>query len=161
LLPKLEPFSRKSFLPKGRSGRKVELDEIIDPLLKIPSSAIENDSGAPSIKEEERTHYDDHGELVRQAERRSARIHKSLEWFGNPILSILLVKHEKPTPYTEAMEGPKSEKWLEAMKFDIRSMYDNKVWTLVDMSNDRKTVENKWIFKKNTNADGNVTIYKA
>jgi hypothetical protein len=112
-LPKPEHFSRKSFSPKGISGRKVELDEIIDPLLKIPSSATENVFGAPSIEEEERTHDDDHGELVRQVERRSARIRKSLEWFGNPILSILLVKHEKPTPYTEAMEGPESEKWLE------------------------------------------------
>ncbi|MGO8396474.1 reverse transcriptase domain-containing protein, partial [Rhizobium ruizarguesonis] len=27
--------------------------------------------------------------------------------------------------------------------------------------NDRKAVENKWIFKKKTDADGNVTVYKA
>jgi hypothetical protein len=60
----------------------------------------------------------------------------------------MLVDHDKPVTYTEAMEGPESEKWLEAMKSEIRSMYDNKVWTLVDISNDRKDVENKWIFKK-------------
>jgi hypothetical protein len=40
-------------------------------------------------------------------------------------------------------------------------MYDNQVWTLVDIHSDRKAVENKWIFKKNTDADGNVTVYKA
>jgi hypothetical protein len=40
-------------------------------------------------------------------------------------------------------------------------MYDNQVWTLVDIPSDRKAVENKWIFKKKTDADGNVTIYKA
>ena len=40
-------------------------------------------------------------------------------------------------------------------------MYENKVWTLVDIPNDRKAVENKWIFKKKTNTDGNVTVYKA
>ena len=34
-------------------------------------------------------------------------------------------------------------------------------WTLVDLPNDRKAVENKWIFKKKTDADGNVTVYKA
>ena len=40
-------------------------------------------------------------------------------------------------------------------------MYENKVWTLVDLPNDRQTIENKWIFKKKTNADRNVTVYKA
>ena len=36
-----------------------------------------------------------------------------------------------------------------------------KVWTLVDLPNDRQAIENKWIFKKKTDLDGNVTIYKA
>jgi hypothetical protein len=31
----------------------------------------------------------------------------------------------------------------------------------VDLPNDRKAVENKWIFKRKTDADGNVTVYKA
>jgi hypothetical protein len=59
------------------------------------------------------------------------------------------------------MEGPESKKWLEAMKSKIRSMYDNQVWTLVDIPSDRKAIENKWIFKKKTDADGNVTNCKA
>ena len=59
------------------------------------------------------------------------------------------------------MEGPESEKWLEAMKSEMGSMYDNQVWTLVDIPEGRKAVENKWIFKKKTDADGNVTVYKA
>jgi hypothetical protein len=40
-------------------------------------------------------------------------------------------------------------------------MYDNQVWTLVDILSDRKAVENKWIFKRKTDADDNVTVYKA
>ena len=54
-----------------------------------------------------------------------------------------------------------SEKWLEAMKSEIGSMYDNKVWTLMNILEGRKAVENKWIFKKKTYVDGNVTVYKA
>ena len=76
-------------------------------------------------------------------------------------MTVLLVEHDKPANYKEAMEGPESEKWLEAMKSEIGSMYDNKVWTLVDIPDGRKAVENKWIFKKKTDADGNVTVYKA
>ena len=36
-----------------------------------------------------------------------------------------------------------------------------KVWTLTDLLDDRRAIENKWIFKKKIDADGNVTIYKA
>jgi hypothetical protein len=61
----------------------------------------------------------------------------------------------------EAMEGLESEKWLEAMKSEIRSMYDNQVWNLVDIPSDRKAIVNKWIFKQKTDTDGNVTVYKA
>ena len=59
------------------------------------------------------------------------------------------------------MAGPDSNKWLEAMQSEIESMYENKVWTLTDLPNDRWAIENKWIFKKKTDADGNITIYKA
>ena len=47
------------------------------------------------------------------------------------------------------------------MKSEIGSMYENKVWTLMDLPDDQRPIENKWIFKKKTDADGNVTIYKA
>jgi hypothetical protein len=81
--------------------------------------------------------------------------------FGNPVLSVLLVDHDERATYTKAMEGSESEKWLEATKSEIISMYDNQVWTLIDIPGDRKAVENKWIFKKKTNADGNVIVYKS
>src|SRR3954465_5322937 len=40
-------------------------------------------------------------------------------------------------------------------------MFENKVWTLIDLSNDRRAIEIKWIFKRKTDADSSVTIYKA
>ena len=47
------------------------------------------------------------------------------------------------------------------MKSEIGSMYENKVWTLGDLPNDWQAIENKWIFKRKTDADGNITIYKS
>ena len=41
------------------------------------------------------------------------------------------------------------------------SMYENKVWTLVDLPDDRQAIENKWTFKRKTDADSSVTIYNA
>ena len=54
-----------------------------------------------------------------------------------------------------------SAKWLEAMKSEMGSMYENKVWTLVDLLDDRQAIKNKWIFRKKADVDGNVTVYKA
>ena len=73
----------------------------------------------------------------------------------------MLLDHDEPTNYEEAMMIPDSTKWLEAMKSEIESMYENKVWTLVDLLDDRQAIENKWIFKRKTDDDGSVTIYKA
>ena len=71
---------------------------------------------------------------------------------------VMLLHHDEPMNYEEAMMSPDSDKWLEAMKSVIGSMYENKV---VDLPDDRQAIENKWIFKKKNDADGNVTVYKA
>ena len=76
-------------------------------------------------------------------------------------MEVMLLDHDKPTNYEEPMMSPDSAKWLEAMKSEMRSMYENKVWTLVELPDDRQAIENKWIFKRKTDADSSVTIYKA
>ena len=73
----------------------------------------------------------------------------------------MLLEHGEPTNSKDVMMRQDSAKWLEAMKSEMGSMYENKVWTLVDLPDDRQATENKWIFKKKTDADGNVTVYKA
>ena len=78
----------------------------------------------------------------------------------NSILEVMLLDRVEPTNYEEVMMSPDSAKWLEAMKSEIGSMYENKVWTLVELPDDRQAIENKWILKKKTDADGNVTVYK-
>ena len=73
----------------------------------------------------------------------------------------MLLDHDEPTNYEEAMMSPDSPKWLEAMQSEMRSMYKNKVWTLIDFPKDRQAIGIKWIFKRKTDADSSVTIYKA
>ena len=93
--------------------------------------------------------------------RRSTKVRSAPEWYGNPVLEVMLLDHDEPTNYEEAMVSPDSAKWLEAMKSEIGSMYENKVWTFIDFPDDRRAIENKWIFKKKADTDYNVTIYKA
>ena len=81
------------------------------------------------------------------------------EWYGNPVLEVMLLDHDELANYEEAMMSPDSAKWLEAMKSEMGSMYENKVWTLVDFPDDQQAMLNKWIFKRKTNIDSSVTIY--
>ena len=67
------------------------------------------------------------------------------ELYGNTVLEVMLLDHDEPTNYEEAMMSPDSTKWLDAMKSEMRSMYENKVWTLIDLPNDRRAIEIKWI----------------
>ena len=55
----------------------------------------------------------------------------------------MLLDHGEPTNYEEAMMSLDSDRWPEAMKSKIGSMYEKKVWTLVDLPDDRQAIENK------------------
>ena len=59
----------------------------------------------------------------------------------NPVLEVMLLDNNEPTSYGEVMVGPNSVKWLEAMKSEIGSMYQNKAWTLMDLLDDRQAIE--------------------
>ena len=111
----------------------------------------------------EEVNDDDHetSDQVATKLRKSSKVRSAPEWYGNRILEDMLQDHDKPMNYDEAMMSPDFMKWLEAMKSEIGSMYENNVWTLVDLPDDRQAIENTWIFKKKTNVDGDVTIYKA
>ena len=71
----------------------------------------------------------------------------------------MLLDHDEPTNYEEAMMSPDSTKWLEALKSKMGSMYENKVWTLIDLLDDQQAMLNKWIFKRKTDTDSSVTIH--
>ena len=79
----------------------------------------------------EDTNDDDHemSDQVTTRPRRSNRARSAPEWYGNPVLEVMLLDQGEPTNYEEAMMSPGSDKWLEAMKSEIGSMYQNKVWT--------------------------------
>ncbi|GKD54997.1 retrotransposon protein, putative, ty1-copia subclass [Tanacetum coccineum] len=63
--------------------------------------------------------------------------------------------------YKAALLDPESDKWLNAMNVEMQSMKDNKVWDLVDLPLNGKTVGSKWLLKKKTGMDGGVHTYKA
>ncbi|KAK1610248.1 hypothetical protein QYE76_033921 [Lolium multiflorum] len=154
-------FLEKEFLTKVVTGRKVELDKVNELSLIDQSSAVPEELHAQPTPIGEEANDDDHETSNEEATelRRSTRERTTPDWY-DPCLNVMIVddSDEDPATYEEAMMSPDSNKWQEAMKSEMGSMYDNKVWTLVDLPDSRKAVENKWIFKRKTDVDGNIII---
>ena len=57
---------------------------------------------------------DDHetSDQVTTRPRRSNIARSAPEWYGNPILEVMLLDHDEPTHYEEAMMSPDATKWL-------------------------------------------------
>ena len=72
----------------------------------------------------EESNDDDHetSDQVTTEPRRSTRVCSAPEWYDNPVLEVMLLDHDEPTNYEEAMMNPDSVKWLEAMNFEMECM---------------------------------------
>ena len=97
------------------SGRKVELDEVTVPAPLLESSSSQKPVSVTPIPISEEVNDDDHetSDQVTTGPRRSNRARSALEWYGNPILEFMLLDHDEPTNYEEAMMSPDSAKCLE------------------------------------------------
>ncbi|KAK1600863.1 hypothetical protein QYE76_017950 [Lolium multiflorum] len=122
-------FLEKEFLTKEVTGRKVELDEVDEPSLVDQSSAMPEDVPAQPALIGDEANDDDHETSNEEATepRRSTRERTTPDWY-DPCLNVMIVDNndEDPATYEEAMVIPDSNKWQEAMKSKMGSMYDNK-----------------------------------
>ena len=59
------------------------------------------------------------------------------------------------------MEDVNSRHWQKAMKSEIESMFNNKVWSLVDLPKGIKPIMCKWVYKRKRGMDGKVETFKA
>ena len=103
------------------SGRKVELDEITVSTPLLESSSLQEPVPVTTtpISEEANDDYHETSDQVATELRRSTRTRSAPEWYVNPVLEIMLLDNSEPSNYEEAMAGPDSNKWLEAMQSDI------------------------------------------
>ena len=103
------------------SRRKVELDEVVVPSLKLENGSSQKSVPVMPTPISEEANDDDHetSDQVTTEPHRSTRTHTAREWYGNPVLEVMLLDHDKPTNYEEAMMSPDSAKWLEAMKSEM------------------------------------------
>ena len=82
---------------------------------------------------------------------------------------IFLQEHEDgvglieddPINLCQPMRNSNSQKWIDAIKDEMKSMKDNEVWDLVEFPESVKPIGCKWIFKTKKDSKGNVERYKA
>ena len=103
------------------SVRKVEFDELIVPYPLLESRSSQKLVRVIPTPISEEANDDDHetSNQVTTEPRRSTRVRSAPEWYGNPVLEVMLLDHDEPTNYEEAMMSPDSAKWLEAMKSEM------------------------------------------
>src|SRR3954463_7479126 len=68
---------------------------------------------------------------------------------------------DDPINFRQAMTSSYSQKWIDAMKEEFKSMQDNQVWDLVPLPEGKRPIGCKWIFKTMRDSMGNVERYKA
>jgi hypothetical protein len=64
----------------------------------------------------------------------------------------------EPANYEEAATD---QKWLDAMKEELKMIEKNQTWELVDRPQHKKAIGVKWIFRTKMNSDGSMNKYKA
>ena len=66
-----------------------------------------------------------------------------------------------PATYEEALAGNESEGWKKAFAAEVKSLNDNKVYTVVDRPVGKKVVKAKWVLRRKLLPGGKVDKVKA
>ena len=66
-----------------------------------------------------------------------------------------------PETFSQAMSSKESNSWYSAMKEEMNSMTSNRVWDLIELPNDVKTIGSKWVFKTKNDSLGYIERHKA
>ena len=86
-------------------GGKVELEEVVVTSPELESSSSQKPVPVTSIPISEEVNDDDRetSDQVVTEPHRSTRVRSAPEWYGNPVLEVMLLDHDEPTNCEEAM----------------------------------------------------------
>lgn len=73
---------------------------------------------------------------------------------------INMVEYCVPTTYHDAISGPDSTKWIEAIDEELKAHKESNTWTITNKT-DKKPITSKWVFRIKKNKQGEIERYKA
>ena len=121
-------------------------DDNIDNSENVVDIFIDNDYGDDSVVSD-----------ISPILRRSNRLRRKPDRYGE--YSNICELHD-PLSVSEALNSSDSHLWKDAMKSEMDAMYDNDVWSLVELPKDRVPIKSKWVFKRKIGSDGSISRYK-
>ena len=82
------------------------------------------------------------------------------------LIEIMLAAEESdnggaPATYQEALCGPEGKEWKKAFDTEVKSLNDNKVYTVVDRPVGKKVVRAKWVLRRKLLPGGKLDKLKA
>ena len=113
-------FLERELLSKKNSGSMINLDEV-----REPQNNVE-----PELEHEQEVHENVTAQETQVVHRSNRIRHEPERYYGFLLTQygdVMLVNDDEPLTYQDAMNSPDSKRWLEAMKSEMDSMYENQV----------------------------------
>ena len=92
--------------------------------------------------------------------RRSSRNIRPPQHYSPALNYLLLTDGGELECYDEALQDENSSKWELAMKDEMDSLLGNQTWELAELSEGKKALHNKWVYRMKNEHDGSKS-YKA
>ncbi|KAA0025345.1 gag/pol protein [Cucumis melo var. makuwa] len=133
-------------------------------LNEISKSATNKPSSSTKVVDKTKVSGQTHPSQELRELRRSGRVvHQPNRYSGLSESHVVIPDDgiEDPITYKQVMNDINRDQWIKAMNLEIESMFFNSVWTLVDQSNNVKSIGCKWIYKRKRDQAGKVQTFKA
>ena len=142
-----ERFSEKTNVDEANVQKKEQMK--IEPIL-VDDNEVDEENN--EVGEERRYPDRQRGPPVRYGLDEYAEVHH---------VAYHLSEIVEPKCIQEALEDDHAIHWKEVMDLEYRSLMENDTWELVELPNERKPIQNKWVFKAKYQKDGKVDCFKA
>jgi hypothetical protein len=69
--------------------------------------------------------------------------------FKDIVSYALVISSGDPSTFQEVVNSQEKSKWVDAMAREMKSLYKNQMWDLVELLERKRAIGCKWVFKKN------------
>ena len=74
---------------------------------------------------------------------------------------MTLTESGEPEDFSEVLSHKEKDKWVSAMREELKSLHENKTYELVNLPKGRKVLKNKWVYRLKHEEGNSQPRYKA
>ena len=84
-----------------------------------------------------------------------------LDWFREAVLDALSAITEDQPHIDQAIKGPESDQWKEAIESELTQIEKLDTWDVVEAPPDANIIDSRFVLRRKRDAEGNVSRFKA